>query len=146
MSVIIKSKVLKARKEHHCYFCGGRISKGERYNKSINKNLDGQLFIWKSHIHCGELCDKIWDYVDPYDGMTSDDFSDAVRELADTFYCPYHCEKYNNNNKDCDEFFDNDTCVRKFAEFMKTRKLKLVNDPNLGMCWRIVKKGSEVKG
>ena len=142
---VIRTKIRKARKEYRCSFCGCKISKGEQYRHSTNK-CDGSLYVWRDHLHCAALCSEIWDYVDPDDGMTSEDFCDAIKELAHTFYCPFHCDKFDKEHDDCDKFFDYDSCVRKFADFMKTRYLTLVNDKNLGMCWRIdQKKESEVK-
>ena len=136
---VIRTKINKARKEYRCSFCGCKISKGEQYERSTNK-CDGSLYEWRAHLHCQTLCDKIWNYVDPDEGMTSDQFIDAVRELSDTFYCPFHCDKFDKETRDCDDF-DNDSCVRKFAEFMQSRELRLVLDPNHGMCYRLVKKG-----
>ena len=136
---VIRTKIKKARKEHQCSFCGCKISKGEQYRHSTNK-CDGSLYVWKEHLHCAALCNEIWDYVDPDEGMTSDDFCDAIKELAHTFYCPFHCDKFDKENDECDECFDYDSCVRKFAEFMKTRYLQLVNEKNRGLCWRIVQK------
>jgi hypothetical protein len=135
---VIRTNINIARKEHRCSFCGCKISKGEQYRHSTNK-CDGSLYVWKEHLHCADLCNEIWDYVDPDDGMTSDDFCDAIKELAHTFYCPFHCDKFDKETRDCDGF-DNDSCVRKFAEFMQSRELRLVLDPNCGMCWRLTKK------
>lgn len=135
---VIRTKIKIARKEHRCSFCGCKISKGEQYRHSTNK-CDGSLYVWRAHLHCQTLCGEIWNYVDPDEGMTSDQFIDAVRELSDTFYCPFHCDKFDKETQDCDDF-DDDSCVRKFAEFMQSRELRLVLDPNRGMCWRLVKK------
>lgn len=140
---VVSRKEVKARKDYHCDFCGCKIPKGERHDCSINKQ-DGELYTWRTHLHCQILCDKIWNYVDPDEGMTSDQFIDAVRELADTFYCPFHCAKFDKETRDCDDF-DNDSCVKKFADFMKSRELLLVRDPNRGLCWRLVVKEGDNK-
>jgi hypothetical protein len=137
----IKHKVVKARKEHQCDFCGHKISKGEKYDYSLNKGDDGDLYHWRSHVHCAELCSAIWDYVDPDDGMTYDDFNNGVHELITTFYCPFHCDKFDKETCDCDSFYsdDSDNCIRKFAEFMRTRKLDLVLENGI-LKWRVIEK------
>ena len=140
---VISRKVVKARKDYHCDFCGCKIPKGERHDCSINKQ-NGELYTWRTHLHCQTLCDKIWNYVDPDEGMTSDEFINAIRELADTFYCPFHCDKFDKETLECESEFDDDVCVKRFAKFMETHELELVNEPNRGLCWRMVEIESEV--
>jgi hypothetical protein len=140
----IKHKVVKARKEHQCDFCGHKILKGESYDYTLNKGDGGDLYHWRSHVHCAELCSAIWDYVDPDDGMTYDDFNNGVQELMTTFYCPFHCDKFNKETCDCDSCYDDsDNCIRKFAEFMSTRKLNLVLE-NSVLKWRIIENNKTV--
>lgn len=43
---IIMRETRKARKKHHCNFCGNEIQKGETYNRSINK-ADCSIYIGK---------------------------------------------------------------------------------------------------
>lgn len=140
----IKHKLVKARKEHRCDFCGYKISKGETYDYSLNKG-DGDLYHWRSHVHCAELCSAIWDYVDPDDGMTCDEFFVGVQELMTTFYCPFHCDKFDKEICNCDIIYDDegDNCIRKFAEFMRTRKLNLVLENGI-LKWRIIENNKTV--
>ena len=132
----IRTAKVKARKRHTCDYCGCEIPKGEQYKRSVNVT-DGRPYTWKSHLRCAELCGKIWDYVDPDEGMTSDAFCDAVRELADTFYCPFHCDEYDPDTQDCERGFDDNVCTKRFAKFMENREMQLIQDPNRGLCWRI---------
>lgn len=135
----ITHKVVKARKEHRCDFCGHKISKGEKYDYSVNKGDGGDLYQWHSHVHCAELCSAMWNYVDPDNGMTYDDFNNGVQELMTTFYCPFRCDKFDKETCDCDSFYEDesDNCIRKFAEFMRTRTLNLVREKD-GMYWRMI--------
>jgi hypothetical protein len=137
----IKHKVVKARKEHRCDFCGYKISKGETYDYSLNKGDGGDLYYWRTHAHCEELCGAIWDYVDPYAGMTYDEFNEGVEELMTTFYCPFHCDKFDKDACECDIFYGDggDNCIRKFAEFMRTRKVDLVLENGI-LKWRVIEK------
>lgn len=139
----IRSEKLKARKEHFCNLCGCNIQKGETYERQTNK-FDGRLYVWRTHLHCQDLCDKIWSYVDPGDGgMGSSDFVDAIIELMDVFYCPFHCSKYDRTISGCEDGLDEDSCIKKFAKFMEKRELRLIRDSDNIPRWRIV--GKEVK-
>lgn len=133
----IKSAIVMSAKPHICDYCGCEIPKGERYEKQTNV-CDGRMYTWRAHLYCKALCSKIWNYVDPDEGMTGYEFCDAVRELMSTFYCPFHCDEYEDNIQDCDRGFDADVCVKRFAKFMEIRELMLVNEPNRGLCWRMV--------
>lgn len=135
----IRTSIVKARKQHTCDYCGGKIPKGEEYKRSVNV-CDGRPYTWKSHLSCARLCGEIWDYVYPDEGMTSVAFCDAVCELANTFYCPFHCDEYDNDIQDCNRGFDYDVCVDRFAKFMENRELEPILDHDRGLCWRIVKK------
>ena len=133
----IRSSTVKAAKPHICCFCGCEIPKGERYECDVNV-FDGKPYTWRSHIRCKELCGKIWDYVEPDEGMNGDEFCEAVENLMYTFYCPFHCDEYDKETCDCDRGFDADVCVKRFASFMEIRELMLANEPNRGLCWRMV--------
>ena len=95
----IRTATVKARRIHVCDYCGCEIPKGERYKRSVNV-FDGKPYTWKSHLRCAELCGKIWDYVDPDEGMTGESFIDAVQDLIHPFYCPFHCDEYDRDTLD----------------------------------------------
>ena len=136
--ITLTHKHVKARKPHHCDLCGCVIQKGEVYERQSNV-ADGQLYTFRAHLHCQDLSSAIWNYVDPDEGMTGDYFQDAVQALADTFYCRFHCDKWNKEKQDCECRFSTDTCIKAFAKFMEKRELFLVKD-SLGMCWKLVEK------
>ena len=115
----IDSKYRIARKDHACSYCNGIIKKGEKYDWS--KHIyDGELYEWKAHLDCTMVASEIWDLVDPYDGMTEEDFKEGCREFCDVFICP-DCEKYEN---DCEVSF----CLSKIVEKLKTHKLERKRD------------------
>ena len=43
-----------ANKEHTCNWCGGKIVKGEKYNRQTIL-FDGRIYDWVSHLDCLEL-------------------------------------------------------------------------------------------
>ena len=132
----IRTAIVKARRIHVCDYCSCEIPKGERYEVQTNE-CNGKLYTWRAHLHCKELCGKIWDYVEPDEGMSGDDFYDAVRDLAHTFYCPFHCDEYDRDTQDCERGFEDNVCIKRFAKFMENREMQLIQDPNRGLCWRI---------
>ena len=134
----IRSEKLKARKEHFCNLCGCKILKGETYERQTNK-FDGRLYAWRTHLHCQDLCSKIWNFVDPDEGMNGDEFIDNIRELMDTFYCPYHCDKYEKDTGDCKKGITfGESCIREFAKFMDNRELRCIRDADGIPRWRVV--------
>ena len=54
MLEILKENNPVAKKDHVCQFCGGVIKEGERYNRATI-SYNGDVYDWKSHLHCLEL-------------------------------------------------------------------------------------------
>lgn len=80
METLSYKKEYKSIKSHVCNFCGGRIAIGEKYNKSTHK-YDGQIYDWKTHLHCDYLADKLKMYNEVYDeGLSSDAFQETISE------------------------------------------------------------------
>ena len=78
METLSYKKEFKAVKPHICNFCGERISAGEKYNKSTHKQ-DGEIYDWKTHLHCDYLADKLKMYDDEdTDGLTGDAFQEYI--------------------------------------------------------------------
>ena len=75
---ILKDKRIKAKKEHVCFFCGGKIKKGETYNYQVNIS-DGLVAI-KMHTKCQEIALKLdmYDYCD--EGLTDELFWEEITE------------------------------------------------------------------
>lgn len=89
---IISEKDRKARKPHICDYCGGTIEAGEVYNHCVIKGDD--IYTWDAHIVCKSVASDLWDYIDPWEGMTADDFQEGCQEFCRTFICP-DCKQWN---------------------------------------------------
>ena len=76
MPELLRSEIRTARKPHTCSLCGEEIKTGEQYGYDTYK-FNGEVYDWKTHMECDAVSSLLWDYVDPDDGMTSDDFLDA---------------------------------------------------------------------
>ena len=120
MSVdIIESGTRNARKRHRCDYCGEIIEKGEEYD--YQKNIfDGTFYEWYAHLACSRVASAIWDYCDPDDGMSDQDFQDGCQEICQRFVCP-DCPKWNKEYGDCDD--DLTYCIDRMDEFFKTHEL-----------------------
>lgn len=137
MNELIERKDRKARKDHRCDLCGGIIKKGEVYewSKSI---YDGTFYEWSNHINCGKVSAAIWDYVDPDEGMTEDQFLDGCQEVCQCFICP-DCPKYDKEYGDCED--DVTHCIDKIAEFFQTHVLyREGRNKYGGEIWKVRKK------
>lgn len=51
MTTQFKNKVVTARKNHNCDWCGKKIKSGEKYNYSCGV-CDGDFSVIKAHIEC----------------------------------------------------------------------------------------------
>lgn len=67
----------KARKQHKCELCRGKIPIGEKYERQAV--FDGTAWTAKAHIACVNLASKMKMFEDG-DGIGSDDFIEAVTE------------------------------------------------------------------
>lgn len=79
---IIEEGVRFAKKEHTCSFCGGKINTGEQYEYQKISN-HGDFYTWKSHLRCKFLVNyfDMMSHCNMEDGLTSDDFSEQLREI-----------------------------------------------------------------
>ena len=86
MLEILKETNPVAKKDHVCQFCGGVIKEGERYNRTTI-SYDGDVYDWKSHLHCLELtanldmkrfCEDC--------GLTEEGFESAISD----YICEHH--------------------------------------------------------
>lgn len=115
----LSHKDVVARKEHRCDWCEKIISKGEKYHYETFI-FEGEFYDWHSHLSCSRVVSAIWDYVDPYDGMTSDDFDQGCTDVCRGFICP-DCSEWNKEYEDCEK--DEPYCIGKMDEFFKTHEL-----------------------
>ena len=108
-----------ARKKHTCDYCGEAINVGElhHWGKYI---YDGHFYEWRSHLACKRIASAIWDYVDPDEGMSDQEFMDGCQEICQRFVCP-DCPHWNKEYDDCDK--DESYCLDRLDEFFKTYEL-----------------------
>lgn len=138
MSETLDRKIRKARKPHQCDYCGQTIEKGEEYDWS--KNIyDGTIFEWHCHSSCDRIASAIWDYVDPDDGMSDQDFQDGCREVCQRFVCP-DCPNYNKEYEDCEK--TETYCIDKLDTFLQTHELYRAERTILGEVWKCREKGT----
>lgn len=107
-----------ARKPHTCSYCGGTIEKGETYEWA-KLAYDGELYEWKNHKKCGFIAREIWDYIDPYEGMTEEDFQEGCASFCTELICP-DCEE---KEEDC--YY----CIDKIYAFLQENDFKRIAPP-----------------
>lgn len=77
---VLQEKTRTAAKLHRCDYCYGIIEKGDSYNNSTLV-ADGEIWTWKSHVHCQELALKLNMFAECYgEGLTADDFQETITE------------------------------------------------------------------
>ncbi len=87
MPITIKSQHIKhARKQHQCDYCGEEIEKGSPYSYSFLKD-GGETYSWKTHEDCDFVATELWEYINPWDGMTTDEFISGVNDFYREFVC-----------------------------------------------------------
>ena len=125
----------KARKPHKCDWCGETIEKGEEYE--YQKYIwDGSLYDWKSHKACSRVVSAIWDYCDPDEGLTGDEFMEYGAEVCRQFICP-DCPKWNKEYEDCED--DETMCIDRMDKFFETHEMYATREGYYRV-WRCRKK------
>jgi hypothetical protein len=136
MSEQLDRKIRTARKSHTCDYCGQTIKKGEQYEWS--KNIwEGTIFEWHNHLSCGRIASAIFDYVDPDDGMSDQDFCEGCQEVCQRFICP-DCPKWNKEYGDCDD--DLTYCIDRMDKFFETHELYRAGRKDWYEIWKCRKK------
>lgn len=125
MPEIINQQDRKARKAHTCSYCNYTIEKGEPYDWTQLK-YEGKMYEWKAHKDCSVVASELWEFIDPDDGMTDDDFSTGCTDFCNAFICP-NCEKYNTTDYDgeCDN--GETYCLDKIVGVLKKYSLERVD-------------------
>ena len=94
MKILSQNLIKKSRKKHRCDLCGFRIEKGDSYLSSFIVE-DGDSWMFKTHIKCHELCDKLRWYEDHRDyGVDANVFEECVEEA----FWPQRSELYSWNS------------------------------------------------
>ena len=123
MPELISQKERKARKPHTCDYCGETINSGETYNHAVLRLDD--IYTWDSHLRCIFIATALWDFVDPDNGMTSEDFHEACSEFCKRFICP-DCTSWDHDSEECRN--GPSSCVQKIYDFLQTHDFKRVKD------------------
>lgn len=76
-TILQKERV--CRKMTHCNFCDGVIHVGEKYDFRTIVN-DGNIYNWKSHLHCLDIASKLDMFDDDPDGITSESFQESIKD------------------------------------------------------------------
>lgn len=120
MPEILQERDRKARRQHTCSYCGEPIAQGEVYEwaKLIN---DGYIYEWKNHKRCGRIAAELWEYADPDDGMTEDDFSEACTEFCQRFICP-DCPRRDKEYDEAECMDDKTYCTDRIYDFLQTHE------------------------
>lgn len=128
----LERKMRKARRKHTCDYCGAIIEVGEQYDWSKHV-YDGELYEWHSHERCSMIAREIWDYVDPDEGMTGDDFCEGCEDVCREFICP-DCPNWDKDNEECEncKFF----CTDRLAEFFEKNELYRVQEYGVYSVWK----------
>lgn len=117
----IRKETRKARKRHRCDYCSGFIKPGEIYEYAVEKC--DELYEWKTHKKCIEIASALWDYIDPDEGMTQEDFQYGCTEFCHTFICP-ECKHYEVDLDDCME--NSGFCLDKIHGILQTNDLRAI--------------------
>lgn len=91
---VLSSKIVKAKKQHQCQLCCGKIEVGQKYNTQFNTQ-DGDAYMFKNHIHCQEIASKLKMYDECDYGLTDEIFQESIREEYKFLMDLHHTEIYN---------------------------------------------------
>ena len=139
MPELLRSEIRTDRKPHTCSLCGAEIKTGEQYGCDTY-TFNGEVYDWKTHMECDAVSTFLWDYVDPDEGMTQDEFLEACDDVCRTFICP-DCEHFDSEGaEDGDYCRENGTsCIHKLYELSKKYYLSCQRDTQNGwLKWRLV--------
>lgn len=132
MPDILKSRWRKARKRHTCSYCNEYIEPGEKYRYDVLK-CEGCIYDWFSHEKCDFLVSELWEYVDPDDGMTDDDFREACQNFRFHFVC-LACENWDIEYCECTA--DDCCCTDKVYEALKKYELYMTRESGF-LGWKL---------
>ena len=141
MPQIISQCTRRARKPHTCDYCYGTIQPGEEYDHAVLKEDD--IYTWDAHTKCHSIASDLWNFIDPWDWMTADDFQEGCSEFCRVFICP-DCEKWDKEAREIGPDCDNSFCTDKIYEFLKTHELRKIRDKHGYMrVWKCFPKEKE---
>ena len=95
----------KARKEHHCLYCGKVIHVGETYSREKGMAIDGEFCYYPLCSRCADVWDELHDGWDDSLGDFQDDLFDN-----DLVLCPF-CGSAWTDERDCADDMQSITCT-----------------------------------
>ena len=135
MPETLQEKNRTARKEHICSYCGGTIEKGEVYEWA-KLTQDGTIYEWKNHKKCGYIASQLWEYADPDEGMTGDDFTDACASFCQSFICP-DCPRRDREYDEIECLDDMTFCIDRIFDFLQTNELYREHRTSWYEVWKV---------
>lgn len=114
-----------AKKDHCCDFCRGQIAKGEKYSYSFIRD-GGDHWSHKAHLECEFVANELWGWINPWDGMTDDDFMDGCNTFCRKMICP-NCASWDDEYNECRN--DESYCIDKITEKLMEYDFCLVKPP-----------------
>lgn len=119
----LKTETHKARKEHHCGLCRGKINPGEKYIYQFIVD-GGDSWDFKMHEKCGYISQKLWNWFDPDEGLTDDFFENDLPNYSHRFVCP-HCECFNGEECSVEKNGGTD-CIDRIYDRLQKYKLSCI--------------------
>ena len=92
------------------------------------------------HKKCSFLCQQLWDYADPDEGMDEELFQDSLRDFCRAFVCP-DCDYWDSACGCCDD--DLEYCIDKAYKLLQTYKLCQTRRDWCGVDWGLVPRTAE---
>ena len=92
MTTIQYPTLLKAKKQHRCYFCCNSINVGDSYIRAAYKA--DEFYVCKTHKSCSDIADKLKMYDDAWEGVSTDDFQENIKYEYQDIMSKQHNEIY----------------------------------------------------
>lgn len=133
----------KAKKIHKCNLCGRDILPGEKYERQFIRHETEGVYAWKSCKECNLIYQEIWSYVDPWDGMDEDCFSEGIQNFCKDFICPT-CHNWDLECKECieDKWAWDKECFNNIIKCLKENSLCYTKE---GFGYYYLKKRDQVR-
>ena len=125
MSEVLMRRERTARKTHSCDYCGSPIIRGEVYSYAVLKHET--LYEWKSHLKCEVIASALWNYIDPDEGMSDEDFQEGCCDFCSAFICP-DCGSHSEGG--CED--DLEYCIDKIYDILQSNELVRVKNEKCG--------------
>ena len=141
---LIAHRYRVAKKDYRCDLYRGNINKDDKYCYSFIEDGDDS-WSHRAHIECEFVANELWNYINPWDGMSDEEFIDGCRDFCRHMLCP-NCACWDDEYEECRNV--QDFCFDKIVEELKKYDFTTVktDDPRAKgkRCWGFVKKDEPV--